>query len=115
MKNTLLVALMACTSQLAFAGGNVAAGLEKSKTCAACHGADGNKPISPDIPRLSGQHSDYLERALIDYKSGARKDPVMNGQAAMLSRQDMQDLAAYFHSLSGDLKVITLHRLAGKH
>ena len=115
MKKTLLIALTVLLSQSAYAGGNAGAGAEKSKACAACHGADGNKPISPDIPRLGGQHGDYLERALLDYKSGARKDPVMNGQAAALSKQDMQDLAAYFHSLPGDLKVITLNRLAGKH
>ena len=42
------------------AAGNAAAGQEKSKTCAACHGADGNAPTTPDFPRLAGQHQDYL-------------------------------------------------------
>ena len=113
MKSTLLIALLASLMQLAHAGGNVGAGAERSKACAVFHGVDGNKPISPDIPRLAGQHADYLERALTDYKSGERKDPVMNGQAAALSRQDIQDVAAYFHGQSGDLKIIPLHRLAG--
>jgi len=113
MKKILLIALIATLSQFAYAGGNAGAGAEKSKACAVCHGAGGNKPVSADIPRLAGQYADYLERALIDYKSGARKDAVMNGQAAALSRQDIQDIAAYFQGQSGDLKIIPLHRLAG--
>ena len=32
--------------------------------CAACHGKDGNTPIDPSYPRLSGQHADYLVEAL---------------------------------------------------
>ena len=51
--------------------------------CQACHGADGNSP-SPDFPRLGGQHPDYLAKALRDYKSGARKNPIMAGFAATL-------------------------------
>ena len=112
MKTVVLIALLACASQVAFAGGNASAGAAKSKPCAACHGADFNTPISPDIPRLAGQHGDYLERALEDYKSGARKNPIMGSQAAALSAQDMQDLAAYLESLSGSLRVISQPRLA---
>ena len=111
MKTVLLIALTLFASPFAYAGGDMAAGAAKSKPCAACHGADFNTSISPDIPRLAGQHADFLARALIDYKSGARKNAVMNGQAAALSPQDIQDLAAYFQNLSGKLKVIPLHRL----
>ena len=111
MTKILLIVLTVFASQLACAGGNAAAGAGKSAPCAACHGADFNSPISADTPRLAGQHADYLARALADYKSGARKNPVMGGQAAALSAQDMQDLAAYFESLSGSLKVVPLHRL----
>ena len=111
MKTALLIALTIFASQVTYAGGDIAAGAGKAKPCAACHGADFNTPISADIPRLAGQHEDYLARALSDYKSGARKNPVMDGQAAALSPQDIQDLADYFHSLEGKLKVIPLHRL----
>lgn len=111
MKIVLFVGLLALASPYAYAGGHAGAGAEKSKACAACHGADFNTPISADIPRLAGQQEDYLARALADYKSGARKNPVMDGQVGALSAQDMLDLAAYFASLSGKLKVIPLHRL----
>lgn len=113
MKETLIIALMAAASQLAYAGGNAGAGAEKAKACAACHGADFNTPVSPDIPRLAGQHADYLARTLTEYKSGARKNALMSGQTAALSAQDIQDIAAYVSSLSGSLQVIRLHRLAG--
>ena len=112
MKSVLLVALLACASPFAYAGGHAGAGAQKSKVCAACHGADFNTPISADIPRLAGQHRDYIERALTDYKSGERKNPVMGAQAGALSDQDIEDLAAYIGSLKGSLKVIPEQRLA---
>ena len=111
MKATLLIALLMLASPFAHAGGDAGAGAQKSKACAACHGADFNTPISADIPRLAGQHEDYLARALSDYKSGARKNPVMGGQAGALSAQDIFDLAAYVSGLGGKLKVIPMQRL----
>ena len=111
MKTALLIALLAVASPFAHAGSDAGAGAQKAKPCAACHGADFNTPISADIPRLAGQYADYTARALYDYKSGARKNAVMDGQAKALSPQDIQDLADYFQSLGGKLKVIPLHRL----
>jgi len=80
--------------------GNPAAGQAKSKTCAACHGADGNSATA-DFPRLAGQHADYLVKAMKDYKSGARKNAIMAPQAANLSLRDIEDLAEYFSSQPG--------------
>ena len=75
---------------------DLAAGAAKAKeVCAACHGMDGNSPQS-DNPRLGGQHSDFLAKALRDYKSGQRKNPVMQGFAAALSAKDIENLAAYY-------------------
>ncbi|MDX1528462.1 MAG: cytochrome c [Gammaproteobacteria bacterium] len=88
-----------------FAGGDVAAGKEKSAPCAACHGADGNS-TDPNFPLLAGQHADYMVKALEDYKSGARKNAIMAGFAAGLSKKDMEDLSAYFASQKGPLAVI---------
>ncbi len=107
--NKLWIAMIAAAG-LAVAGNAVAAGdaakgKEKAAVCSACHGADGNTPLSPEYPRLAGQPDDYLEKALRDYKSGKRKNPLMGPQAQNLSKQDMKDLAAYFSSLGGDLKV----------
>lgn len=80
--------------------GNVAAGKEKAKACAACHGADGNS-VSADFPKLAGQNADYLVKSLQGYKSGARKNPIMAPMGTNLSQRDMEDLAAYFSSQQG--------------
>jgi cytochrome c553 len=79
---------------------NPAAGKEKSKVCAACHGPDGNS-ATPDFPRLAGQHYDYLVKALSDYKSGERKNAIMAPTVANLSQRDIEDLAAYFSRQAG--------------
>jgi cytochrome c553 len=105
MKKVLVLAL-ACFSAQAFAAGDEASGKQKSQTCAACHGPDGNSPTGPDFPRLAGQHYDYLLKALRDYKSGARKNPIMGAQVGSLNPQDMADLAAFYSSQKGSLHVI---------
>jgi cytochrome c553 len=74
------------------------AGAAKAKeVCATCHGLDGNSQ-QPDYPKLGGQYADFLAKALRDYKSGARKNPIMQGFAAGLSRQDIDNLAAFYAS-----------------
>ena len=101
MKTTWMLTMalvLGCSSALA--GGDPAAGKEKSTVCAACHGAEGMSP-SPAFPNLAGQHEDYLVRALTDHKAGHRTNPIMAGQVANLSAQDMADLAAYFSSQQG--------------
>ena len=96
----LLSAALSVMTATVSAAGDAANGKEKSAACAACHGVDGNSTITAN-PRLAGQHASYLLRALHDYKSGARKNPVMAGFAGGLSEEDMEDLAAYFSSQSG--------------
>ena len=63
--------------------------------CAACHGADGNSVITLN-PKLAGQHPEYLEKQLNEFKSGKRANAVMSGMAAALSAEEMKELAAYF-------------------
>jgi cytochrome c553 len=101
-------AAAAVLSSVAFAAkaADVAAGKAKADTvCAACHGKDGNTPIDPSYPKLAGQYRDYLERSLLDYKSGARKNAIMAGQVQPLSRADIENLAAYYASLPGSMRV----------
>lgn len=75
---------------------DVAAGQAKAKeVCQACHGLDGNSQ-TPDYPKLAGQYPDYLAKALRDYKSGERKNPIMAGFAAALTTKDIDNLAAYY-------------------
>jgi cytochrome c553 len=71
--------------------------------CAACHGKDGKTPIDPSYPKIAGQYSDYLMKAISDYQSGARKNPIMGGIAKPLSKSDIENVAAYFSGLPGPL------------
>ena len=99
--NMTMFMLIAGFSCGAHAGGDATAGQALAgERCQACHGADGNG-TDPQYPRLAGQYADYLVRALSDYKSGARSNPIMSGFAAGLSEQDMENLAAWFASQSG--------------
>ncbi|WP_066738861.1 c-type cytochrome [Cupriavidus sp. D384] len=102
---------------------DIAAGkaLVEKGGCVACHGKDLNAPISPDYPKLAGQHPDYLYHALASYQvSGnplvGRTNAIMAGQVNSnpavtdkhgkprpFTRAELKDIAAYIGSLKGDL------------
>lgn len=91
---------LACGAQAA----NLEAGKKKAQdVCQACHGMDGLSAASPEYPKLAGQHPDYLAKALRDYKSGARKHPVMGAMAAGLTPKDIEDVTAYYGAQTGPL------------
>ena len=91
-----LASALALIAGPSYAGGDAAAGKAKAaEVCAACHGADGNSATA-DFPRIGGQYADYLAKALRDYKSGQRKNAIMAGFAQALSKQDVENLAAYY-------------------
>ena len=69
--------------------------------CAACHGPQGNKPVTPDTPRLAGQQYDYLVQALSDYRKGVRENPVMGAMAKPLTDKDIRELASYYSKQPG--------------
>lgn len=75
---------------------DVKAGEAKARqVCQACHGVDGNSQ-NADYPKLGGQYPDYLAKALRDYKSGARKNPIMGAFAGTMSTADIENVAAYY-------------------
>jgi cytochrome c553 len=92
----ILVGLLG-TIGVAEAAGDAAAGMTKSAACAGCHG-DKGQGVAPN-PALAGKSDADLVKALKDYKSGTKPNPIMNGLAAALSDQDMEDLAAFYASL----------------
>jgi cytochrome c553 len=44
-----------------------------------------------------------MAKALLDYQTGARKNPIMAGIAKPLSKKDIEDVSAYFGALPGPL------------
>ncbi|MBA2483256.1 MAG: cytochrome c [Nitrosomonas sp.] len=106
MKNCVIAAISGMA--LMISGQVIAADIEAGKSkaaevCASCHGLDGNTSTAPNFPKIGGQHRTYLEKALKDYKSGERKNPIMAGMTAALSEEDIDNLAYYYSSQSGSL------------
>ncbi|SEP40902.1 Cytochrome c553 [Nitrosovibrio sp. Nv6] len=101
--------LFACGMLMALGGtahaaGDPAAGKKKNTACIGCHGIEGYRTSYPtvyNVPRLGGQHAEYLVKALQAYKDGNRNHPTMKAIADTLTQQDMEDLAAYYSGASG--------------
>lgn len=88
-------------AQPAMAEGDVEKGRLTAQTCMGCHGAPGMRNAYPGyrIPKLGGQHAEYIVAALQAYKSQLRSHPTMQAQAADLTDEDMANIAAYFSSM----------------
>jgi cytochrome c553 len=94
------IAFCLCGTTTLQASANPARGGELTTTCMGCHGIEGYRNGYPSyrVPRLGGQKPDYIVSALQDYKNQNRAHPTMHAQAASMSDQDMQDIAAFFAS-----------------
>jgi cytochrome c553 len=73
---------------------------EKAQLCVACHGTTG-RGTTPEYPNIGGQHPDYIEQALNDYRLGKRKNPIMAPFAQQLTKEDIELLAEYFSEQKG--------------
>ena len=69
-----------------------------AKGCIGCHGAGGVSVVAT-YPSLKGKDGDFIRKNLTDFRSGARKDPVMNAMSASLKDADIENLADYIESL----------------
>lgn len=100
----LLSLVMTGLATIATAAGDSSAGETKAIPCMGCHGIPGYFNVYPTyhVPRVGGQHEQYIIDALKAYQSGARQHPTMGAQAASLTEQDMADIAAYFASATND-------------
>ena len=100
----LLAAAASCLAAAAHAqtappAGNAEAGKNKVYQCQGCHGIKDWKTAFPEVyrvPKLGGQHPQYLVQAMRAYKSGERDFATMRAMVADLSDQDMADIAAYY-------------------
>lgn len=77
-----------------------------TQVCAACHSADGGRG-SPAYPILQGQHPEYLVKQLQEFKSGKRKNAIMQGFASALSDEDMRNVAAFYATKQAKLGFAT--------
>ena len=83
--------------------------------CLACHGGDtAAAPGAPPMPKLNGQHPDYLVKQLREYKKGKRKILIMNSVLASLTKQQIPALAAHFANLPPARGVVENPQLAAR-
>lgn len=79
--------------------------------CFSCHGDGFAKPIDPSSPKVAGQYSDYVFRALQSYKTEnnpliGRSNGVMAGIAKQFKNDELQQLAKYIGSLDSEMQVV---------
>ena len=69
-----------------------------ARECFACHGVNG---ISPNNlwPNLAGQKKEYLVKQLHDFRSGYRKNPIMEPFVKILTDKDIEEVAQYFSEM----------------
>ena len=68
------------------------------KTCNACHGPEGKKPLMPTYPKLAGQNAAYMDAQMKDIKSGARNNgqtAAMKGVMHLVTDEEMTAIADY--------------------
>jgi cytochrome c553 len=97
-----LSAVAACVIGLAVAPANaadLAAGKEKAELCTGCHG-DGGISQTENIPSLAGQPDQFIQWQLVFFRSGTRKNELMQPIIEQLSNEDVRNLGAYFASLT---------------
>jgi cytochrome c len=85
-------------------GGALADGakLFAEKTCTACHGKDAKTPLLPEYPKIAGQNVKYIERQMLDIKSGARANgnsAAMKGIMGIVSPAEIKELSVYLSKL----------------
>ena len=98
MKSKITLGIFLLVLPLSSFAGDAAAGKNKSAACAACHGTNGIS-VTPNFPNLACQKDAYVAKQLRDFKTGARKDAMMENFAKTLSDSDIENLAAYYAAL----------------
>ena len=94
-----LVAMALAGPAIAQPTGDASAGKAKAGLCSACHGPAGIS-VNPLWPNLAGQHQAYLAAQIRAYRDGERVEITMQPFVQDLTDQDIEDLAAWYASLS---------------
>ncbi len=66
--------------------------------CADCHGVDGNADTGKDIPRIAGQHANYIVKQLKEFATGRRRNEDMTRISTALNDDESVAVAAWYAS-----------------
>ena len=100
VRRFLVLSLLVFSCQT-FAVGDPERGAARGETCMGCHGVGSYTNVYPTyrVPKLGGQHGEYIAAALRAYRSGERSHPTMEAQARRLTDQEIDDISAYLAGL----------------
>jgi cytochrome c553 len=105
LKNKIMISLAVVLTLPVMAGaeGDPERGKQKAETCLGCHAIENYTNVYPTypVPKLGGQNAQYIVDALKAYASGDRPHVTMHAQAATLSDEDRQEIAAFLSSANG--------------
>ena len=97
------------TNTAAIGGGDAVAGQKAYLLCASCHGVTGSGFEEGKVPPLAGMDDWYVAAQIRKFKNGVRGTmpgdafgPVMREVATTLSAENVNQVAAYVHALSGE-------------
>lgn len=96
---TLIAAAIVAAPAIAAPDG---AKLYSEKTCNACHGPKGDKPLMPNYPKVAGQNAAYMEQQMKDIKSGARNNgqtAAMKGVMHLVNDEEIKAISEYLSKL----------------
>jgi cytochrome c553 len=82
---------------------DIAAGKEKAELCVGCHGENGISQTE-NIPSLAAQPDQFIQWQLVYFRSGTRKNEMMQPIVEQLTNEDIRNLGAYFASLAPPAK-----------
>lgn len=92
-----LLAAWSLPSAQAQSVGNAERGAKLAYTCLGCHGIPNYRNPNPNyrVPKLRGQHPEYLVLALQAYRGGERSHATMHANASGWTDQDLADMATF--------------------
>lgn len=88
----LMIFMLSCVLPLHAAG--ISQGAMLSHSCAGCHGTDGKSPGA--IPSIHGKSSEFISKALLEFRAGLRPSTVMGRHARGYTDEEIQLIAKHF-------------------
>ncbi len=105
-KSILSCGLVTVVMSMSIYASDIKLGKQKATSCIGCHGANGISSTQ-SFPNLAGQKELYTLKQLMAFKDGTRKNATMSAMVARLTKQDMQNISAYYASLTKKQKTKT--------
>lgn len=98
MKLVRLIVLSLCLAGAGLVAAAPRSGSMLGNTCAGCHGTNGYS-AGDVMPSLAGMDKRYLQKSMIDFRSGARPSTIMGRIARGYTDDEIAAMASFFSGL----------------